>query len=404
MLKMQAYRFRLNQPDSATEALLRQHVGANRWIWNEMMACREQLRAEGSKMFGFFAACRVLTVLRESEEYAWLAAASRDSLSRTLRANYLAWQRFFKRQSARPRFKKRGQNECFGWSGIKICCLDQANSRIRVPKMGWLRYRNSRHVAGVVKNVTISRKGGHWYISIQTEREVSAPAPRSHRQRVGIDMGIACHTALSDGRMAKGPNALKQAASRLARAQRQLARQQKGSNRRRRQVAKIAKIHERVAHVRNDHLHKLTCYLSKNHGLIAIEDLRVRAMSASARGTKEAPGVNVRQKSGLNRSILDQGWGEMRRQLQYKQDWSGGTLVAVPPRNTSRMCSGCRHTHAANRPSQAVFRCQACGVGLNADTNAAKNILAAGLAVTGRGGLANGRPAKRQPTEPPRAA
>ena len=270
--------------------------------------------------------------------------------------------------------------------------------------MGWLRYRNSRHVAGVVKNVTISRKGGHWYVSIHAEREIAAPAARAHRQRVGIDMGIACHTALSDGRMAKGPNALKQAAARLARAQRQLARQQKGSNRRRRQVAKIAKIHGRVARVRKDHLHKLTCYLSKNHGLIAIEDLRVSAMTASARGTKQAPGVNVRQKAGLNRSILDQGWGEMRRQLQYKQDWSGGTLVSVPPRNTSRMCSACRHTHAANRPSQAVFRCQACGVGLNADINAAKNILAAGLAVTGRGGFANGRPAKRQPTEPPCAA
>ena len=140
--------------------------------------------------------------------------------------------------------------------------------------------------------------------------------------------------------------------------------------------------------MRRDCAHKLTTHLAKNHGLVGVEALRVASMSRSAAGTAEAPGTNVRGKAGLNREILDQGWGEMRRQLAYKLGWSGGALVAVDPRNTSRRCSACGHTSRDNRTSQADFACVGCGHAMHADVNAAKNILAAAMAAMAAGHVA----------------
>ncbi len=115
--------------------------------------------------------------------------------------------------------------------------------------------------------------------------------------------------------------------------------------------------------------------------MVVLEDLSVRSMSRSARGTVDAPGRKVRAKAGLNKSILDQGWAEFRRQLEYKQTWRGGIVVAVDPRNTSRTCPLCGHVSAENRKIQGVFRCVRCGYAADADVNAARNILAAGHAV-----------------------
>ncbi|MBW9536897.1 IS200/IS605 family element transposase accessory protein TnpB, partial [Escherichia coli] len=151
---------------------------------------------------------------------------------------------------------------------------------------------------------------------------------------------------------------------------------------------------------RRDYLHKVTTTVSKNHAMIVIEDLKVSNMSKSAAGTVSLPGRNVRAKSGLNRSILDQGWYEIRRQLEYKQLWSGGQVLAVPPAYTSQRCAYCGHTAKENRLSQSKFRCQVCGYTANADVNGARNILAAGHAVLACGEMVqSGRPLKQEPTE-----
>ncbi len=121
--------------------------------------------------------------------------------------------------------------------------------------------------------------------------------------------------------------------------------------------------------------------------IVILEDLKVRSMTKSAKGTEEAPGKNVAAKSGLNRSILDQGWYEFKRQLKYKQEWAGGRVILVDPRNTSQTCSVCSHTAAENRQTQAHFECVSCGHAENADSNAAKNILAAGRAAIACGDI-----------------
>ncbi len=137
--------------------------------------------------------------------------------------------------------------------------------------------------------------------------------------------------------------------------------------------------------MRKNFLHKLTTHIAKNHGVVVIEDLRVKNMTRSAKGTIRSPGKNVAQKRGLNRAILRQGWGEMEQMLAYKLDRNGGTLVKVSPAYTSQMCGQCGVVDRRSRTSQAVFACAACGHMAHADINAARNILAAGLAVTARG-------------------
>jgi putative transposase len=164
-------------------------------------------------------------------------------------------------------------------------------------------------------------------------------------------------------------------------------------------VQAINRVFEHVRNRRLDFCHQTAHVLTSGHGLVVIEDLRVQAMTASARGTVAQPGSRVRQKAGLNRAILDKAWGQLRSLLKWHGRKNGCSVVAVPAAYTSQTCSACGHVAAESRESQADFHCNACGYRANADVNAARVILAAGLAATGRGGLAVGPPMKRQPPE-----
>jgi putative transposase len=162
----------------------------------------------------------------------------------------------------------------------------------------------------------------------------------------------------------------------------------------------VQKVYARIGHCRRDYLHKVSTAISKNHAMVCIENLQVRNMSKSAAGSLDAPGRSVRAKSSLNRSILDQAWHEFRRQLQYKLGWNGGILIVVPPHHTSRQCPACGYTAAANRKTQAQFRCVECGYRENADLVGAINVLARGHRVAACGETSPARGASAQePTE-----
>ena len=186
-------------------------------------------------------------------------------------------------------------------------------------------------------------------------------------------------------------------ARRLRRLQKQLRRCKPGSNRHHACNAKLAALNARIRVRRADFCAWTANRLTADHGLVALEDLRIGNMTASAKGTAEAPGKNVRAKSTLNRGILAKGWGGLARTLEHKARYNGSEIVKVNPAYTSQTCSACGTVDAKSRESQARFACRSCGHAENADVNAAKNILAAGLAVTGRGDLAVGRSVKRQP-------
>ena len=376
---------------------MRRFAGACRFVFNRALALQNENHEAGNKYIPYGKMASWLVEWKNATEMQWLKDSPSQPLQQSLKDLERAYKNFFQKRAAFPRFKKRGQNDAFRYpQGVK---LDQENSRIFLPKLGWMRYRNSRQVTGVVKNVTVSQSSGKWYISIQTESEVSTPVHPS-ASMVGLDAGVAKLATLSDGTVFEPVNSFQKKQKTLARLQRQLSRKVEFSNNWQKQKRKIQRLHSRIANIRRDYLHKVTTTVSKNHAMIVIEDLKVSNMSKSAAGTVSQPGRNVRAKSGLNRTILDQGWYEMRRQLEYKQLWRGGQVLAVPPAYTSQRCACCGHTAKENRLSQSQFRCQVCGYTANADVNGARNILAAGHAVLACGEMVqSGRSLKQEPTE-----
>ncbi|EPK2333659.1 RNA-guided endonuclease InsQ/TnpB family protein [Escherichia coli] len=382
MKRLQAFKFQL-RPGGQQECEMRRFAGACRFVFNRALARQNENHEAGNKYIPYGKMASWLVEWKNATETQWLKDSPSQPLHQSLKDLERAYKNFFQNRAAFPRFKKRGQNDVFRYpQGVK---LDQENSRIFLPKLGWMRYRNSRQVTGVVKNVTVSQSCGKWYISIQTESEVSTPVHPS-ASMVGLDAGVAKLATLSDGTVFEPVNSFQKNQKKLVRLQRQLSRKVKFSNNWQKQKRKIQRLHSCIANIRRDYLHKVTTTVSKNHAMIVIEDLKVSNMSKSAAGTVSQPGRNVRAKSGLNRSILDQGWYEMRRQLEYKQLWRGGQVLAVPPAYTSQRCACCGHTAKENRLSQSKFRCQVCGYTANADVNGARNILAAGHAVLACGG------------------
>lgn len=222
------------------------------------------------------------------------------------------------------------------------------------------------------------------FVSIQTEREVEPPQPQAS-SAIGIDLGIARFATMSDGSYLAPLSSFKRHEARLRRAQQAMGRKTQFSSNWKKAKAKVQRLHTRVGNCRRDYLHKATTTISQNHAMVCIEDLQVRHMSKSAAGGADKPGKNVRAKSGLNKAILDQGWFEFRRQLEYKLAWAGGWLIAVPPSNTSRTCPACGHIYVGNRKTQAKFACVQCGFAENADVVGALNILARGHRVAACG-------------------
>ena len=340
MARPASFVYGLLMPTGEQQRQMRRFAGACRFVFNRALALQKARFEQGEKKLGYAGLCKTLTEWRHCPETAWLAEAPVHPLQQSLKDLERAYTHFFSKRAERPQFKKKGQCDSFRYPDPNQIKLDQSSGRIFLPKLGWLRYRVSREVLGAVKNVTVSSHCGKWYVSIQTERQVEPPSHGSSTA-VGIDVGISRFATLSDGTFYAPLNSFKRHEHALRKAQQALSRKSKFSNNWRKEKARIQRIHARISNARRDYLHKTTTAISQNHAVVCIEDLQVRSMSRSAAGTAEAPGKGVKAKSGLNKSILDQGWFEFRRQMQYKLDWNGGWLVAVPARNTSRTCPAC---------------------------------------------------------------
>jgi putative transposase len=374
MLKQHAYKFRLS-PALEQESLFRQFAGCSRFVWNLALALQKERldQKEGILRYNKLA----LLLPQWKKEHPFLKEVHSQPLQQTLKDLDKTFARFFdpKLQAGFPRFKKKGQHDAFRFpQGFKL-----NGNRIYLPKLGWVKFKKSREIEGTVRNVTISCSAGKWYVALQCQQEIEQLVPQA-TSIIGGDMGVAKFLTLSDGTMFFPITALAQWERVLKREQRKLSHKQKFSRNWRKQKARIARIHSKIANIRRDALHKTSTILSKNHAIVVLEELKVQNMTASARGTQDAPGRNMKQKAGLNQGILEQGWYEFRRQLAYKLAWTGGQLLLVPPQYTSQACSECGHVHADNRKSQAHFECVQCGHVENADVNAAKNILRAGHA------------------------
>ena len=377
MQRLQAFKYEL-MPDGGQQRQMRRFAGACRFVFNKALALQKARYEQGEKKLGYAGLCKLLTEWRNSAQTSWLKDAPTHPLQQKLKDLERAYANFFAKRADFPRFKKKGQQESFRYPDPKQIKLDQANGRVFLPKLGWLRYRNSRQALGELRNIIVSQSCGKWFVSIQTERKVEQPL--AHGGAVGIDMGIVRFATLSDGSFIAPLESFKRHEIDLRKAQRAMSRKTRFSSNWKKAKARVQKIHCRIGNARRDYLHKTTTTISQNHAMVCIEDLQVRNMSKSARGTAKQPGKQVRAKSGLNKSILDQGWFEFRRQLDYKLAWNGGHLIAVAPHNTSRTCPCCGHVSADNRQTQAQFECVQCGYENNADVVGAINVLRAGHA------------------------
>ena len=397
MKRLQAYKFEL-MPHGEQLRAMRGFAGACRFVYNKALAWQtEQYATDNSFKFSYTKLANLLPDWKLDPTTTWLKESPSQTLQQALKNLETSYRNFFAKRADFPKFKRRGQHDSFRFpQGFKV---EQENSRLSLPKLGWIRYRNSRAILGEIKNITISQTNGKWYASIQTEREIEAPV-HTATSAVGVDVGIVKFATLSTGEVFEPINSFRSKAQRLARYQRAMSRKTKFGKNWIKTKCRITRLHSTIANIRRDYLQKTSTQISKNHAMIVIEDLQVRNMSKSAAGNSEKRGRNVKAKSGLNKSILDQGWFEFRRQLEYKQAWRGGWVQAVPPHYTSQRCSCCGHVSKANRVTQSQFLCVSCGHNMNADLNAARNILAAGLAVLACGEMMqSGHSMKQEPTE-----
>jgi len=298
--------------------------------------------------------------------------------------------------AGRPSWRKAGRDEGFrivgrgrGWD---VRRLSRKTGEVWVPKAGWIRFRWSRAVPPGAKSYRVTMdRAGRWHVAFAV---IPAPVPApGNGQTVGIDRGVAVSAALSTGDLLHAPRLTAREQARLRRLQRKLARAKRGSNRRGGARQAIARLRARETDRRKDWAEKVSTDIARRFDLIRVEDLQIENMTRSAKGTRQNPGRNVRQKAGLNREMLRSAWGLLVRRLEEK---APGRVEKVKPHHTSQRCSACGHVDARSRESQARFVCTACGFAGNADVNAAINI-AAGHAVTARGGDGITRPVNRKP-------
>ncbi|MEU3306058.1 RNA-guided endonuclease InsQ/TnpB family protein [Nocardiopsis sp. NPDC055551] len=400
-------RYRLALTDDQ-EAMCTEFGDICRAVWNTALDQRRQYvdrhtRGRNGEFCGYHLQAGQLAEAKAEET--WLKAAPSHVLQQTLKDLDRACREkgtFKVRWRAKHRWMP-----SFRFPAGNLITMEKLNrkwSRAKLPKLGWVRLRSSRPIGGTIRSATVSRKGGHWSVSFLVEDGLFTPEHHPGTP-VGVDRGVAVAATLSTGEFHDRPFVTDGEKSRHMRLQRKLSRQKKGSTNRTKTLKAMGRITTRAVDRRGDFTAQTAHTLTTRHSTVVLEDLRTTNMTASASGTVEAPGRQVRQKAGLNRAILDKGWHRLELALRNAARETGTQIVLVDPAYTSQTCHRCLHVDPKSRKSQAVFECTRCGHRCHADVNAAKNILrAAGHAVPACGDLAVRRSVKQEPASPQGAA
>ena len=365
-----AYKYRFYPTPEQAEQL-NQTFGCVRYVYNRALAERHRAWTQEQRRVTHAETDRMLTGWKREAETAWLAEPSKGPLQASLRNLQSAFDKFWRKQNRYPTFKKKGKSR--DSATYYRNCFTFRDGKLKLAKqVAPLDIRWSRPLPDGAdpSQVTVSRDAaGRWFVSLLVEETITPYA--STDAAVGVDLGITTLAALSTGERVANPKYEKADRAKLAKAQRNLARKKKGSNNRAKARLKVARIHARIADRRRDHLHKFTTRLVRENQVIAIEDLSVRNM--------------VKNRS-LARAISDASWSELRRMLEYKADWHGRELVAIDRwYPSSKTCSDCGHLLRSLPLNVREWVCAECGTVHDRDVNAARTILAAGLAVSACG-------------------
>ncbi|KAA0998407.1 IS200/IS605 family element transposase accessory protein TnpB [Paraburkholderia panacisoli] len=364
-----AYRFRF-YPTPGQEVILARTFGCARFAYNHMLRLRTDAWYQRQERVGYHETSAALTALKKTPEHAWLNEVSSVPVQQALRHLQTAFANFFARRAKFPNFRRKDgvqsaeyTTSAFKWDGVslKLAKMDAPLA---------IRWSRTIPKGAKVTTVTVSKDtAGRYHVSMLCD-DVVAAKPKAQSQ-VGIDLGLTHFAILSTGEKIAAPNAFRKNEAKLARLQRRLAKKQKGSANRKKAKLKVARMHARTADSRRDFLHKLSTRLINENQVIAIESLSVK---------------NMQKNRSLAKSISDASWSEFVRQLEYKAQWYGRTLVGIDRwYPSSKRCSDCGYTVAKMPLNVRSWTCPECGSIHDRDINAARNVLAAGLAVSAHG-------------------
>ncbi len=375
-----SYRFRL-YPNKTQQSLLRQYFGAKRFVWNMCLAWRSgKYEAYGESVNGVDFS-RILTKLKRYDYYAWMRKVPSCVFQQGLRDQDTAFRQFFKEGAGYPKFKTRHQPQSIRFTLDQRWILNNycAGNLLKLTGLGEVKVRWSRVPKGIPKMATVSQdSAGRYFVSMSIEEAIEAKPAIG--KTVGVDLGILTSMTLSDGQTIGNPKHLLKRQVQLKQLQQRLARQKKGSNRRASTKLRIGKLHARIADCRREYCHQITTRIINENQVIVLEDLNVKGMTSSSKGDRGKPGKMVKQKAGLNRSLLDVSFGEIVRQLEYKADWYGRTVIKVDRfYPSSKTCSCCGHKLDELSLSERTWVCPKCQTEHDRDINAAINIESEGL-------------------------
>ena len=347
--------------------ILAKTFGCARFAYNYMLRLRTDAWMQRQERIGYHETSAALTALKKQPEYAWLNEVSSVPVQQALRHLQTAFNNFFAKRARYPQFKRKDgpqaaeyTTSAFKWDGrsLKLAKMSEP-----------LAVRWSRQIpkAAKVTTVTVSKdSAGRYFVSLLCD-DVVAKKPAVDC-KIGVDLGLTHFAILSTGEKIAAPNTFRKNEAKLAKLQRRLAKKTKGSNRRRKAKLKVAKLHAKIADSRRDFLHKLSTRLINENQVIAVESLSVS---------------NMQKNRCLSKSIADASWSEFLRQLEYKAKWYGRELVGIDKwYPSSKRCSDCGYTMPKMPLNVRQWTCPECGSIHDRDVNAARNVLAAGLAVS----------------------
>lgn len=364
-----AYRFRF-YPTAEQEQVLARTFGCTRFAYNHMLRLRTDAWFKDQKRVGYHETSALLTALKKTPEHVWLNEVSSVPVQQSLRHLQTAFANFFAKRTKYPSFKSKHDKQAaeytasgFKWDG-KALRLAKMDAPLNI------RWSRTLPKAAKLTTATVSKDAaGRYFVSMLCDDTVQAKPVVTGK--VGIDLGLTHFAILSTGEKIAAPNTFRKNEAKLAKLQRRLAKKQKGSNNRAKAKLKVARLHAKIADSRKDFTHKLSTRLINENQVIAIETLAVS---------------NMQKNRCLSKSISDAGWSEFVRQLEYKAQWYGRELIGIDRwYPSSKRCSDCGHTVKSLPLKVREWTCPECGAIHDRDHNAAKNILAAGLAVSANG-------------------
>lgn len=348
-------------PTVKQEQYFARACGIARFTYNWALAEWKRRYEAGEKPNGMALRKHFNSIRRE--QFPWTYEVHRDCTAQPFANLQKAFTGLFKKKARYPKFKKKGQHDVFYMANDKFSLEDD---RVRIPVLGWVRTREALRFAGKIMGAVVKRVADAWFVVIQVDVAHSERA-RTSDNTVGVDLGVKTTATLSTGEQVQGPRALRKAQERLKRKSRQFSQKQKGSKNSKKAQMVLARLHRRVAWIRNDFLHKITSRLCRENQTVVIEDLNVRGM--------------VKNHS-LARAISDEGWGDFRWQLEYKAPLYG-TNIIVADRwfPSSKRCSRCGHVVKKLGLNVRTFCCPCCGLVIDRDHNAALNLKQIGEAI-----------------------